>query len=294
MDGYLVHAGADGIAAVQHTGECPHRAVLTQAVLDRATAGLMGFDADQHVVLCNRSAAEMLGMTTPKLWRPVPIEQLLGESTKLDTPGRLTLEAALRAGTALAHHDASDTSDRLAKVALLDGRVLHVTVSEAGSHRLAILDIEAAGGLPAERTDGLTGLSDRQWFREHLTELLAAPGRADQVAVLLIDLDRFKAVNDSHGHPVGDALLQVVARRLRSAVRDGDIVSRLGGDEFAVVMSASVEPEAMGARLVNLLSRPYLIEGHVAIIGASVGIAVGPRDGADTPALVRAADLALY
>ena len=110
----------------------------------------------------------------------------------------------------------------------------------------------------------------------------------------MIDLDRFKAVNDSHGHPVGDALLQVVAQRLRSAVRDGDMVSWLGGDEFAVALPAAMAAEALGARLVDLLSRPYLVEGHVAIIGASIGIAIGPRDGADSAALVRAADLALY
>jgi predicted signal transduction protein with EAL and GGDEF domain len=93
---------------------------------------------------------------------------------------------------------------------------------------------------------------------------------------------------------VGDALLQAVAQRLRSVVRDSDIVSRLGGDEFAIVLPNPADAEALGARLVDLLSRPYLVLGQVANIGACVGIALGPRDGADVPALVRAADLALY
>lgn len=293
MDGYLASVGESGAASAQHEAACPQREALLRAVLDRATAGLIGFDASLHVVLCNHSAAEMLGLAAPELWQRVPLGQLLAKSTELDDAGRHALEAALGEG-ATPMRDTSGTGDRLAKVSLADGRVLSIMVSEAAKgHRLATLTIEAAG-VPAERTDGLTGLSDRQWFRERAAVMLAAPDQTDQVALLMIDLDRFKAVNDSHGHPVGDALLQAVARRLRSAVRDGDVVSRLGGDEFAVAMPAGAAAEALGIRLVDLLSRPYLIDGHVAIIGASIGIALGPRDGADTAALVRAADLALY
>ncbi|MGI4795325.1 MAG: putative bifunctional diguanylate cyclase/phosphodiesterase, partial [Janthinobacterium lividum] len=178
---------------------------------------------------------------------------------------------------------------------LVDGQSLQIIVNQADAeHCFVTLSVNAAGGMPPERTDGLTGLSDRQWFRDRLTAQLTASEKEDQVAVLLIDLDRFKAVNDSQGHPVGDAVLQMVAQRLNSAVRDGDLVSRLGGDEFAVTTSAPGASEAMGQRLADLLSRPYLVEGHVAIIGASIGIAVGPRDGADAASLVRAADLALY
>jgi diguanylate cyclase (GGDEF)-like protein len=236
----------------------------------------------------------MLGMAAPTLWHSVPIGRLLADSSKLDDTGRLALEKALRGAVSQAGCENLGLGDYLASIALDNGRMLNVTVSEvAGGHRLATLHVEDAG-VPIERIDGLTGLSDRQWFRERLAALLEAPDPADEVAVLMIDLDRFKAVNDSHGHPVGDALLQVVAQRLRSAVRDGDVVSRLGGDEFAVALPAAVAAEALGARLVDLLSRPYLVEGHVAIIGASVGIAIGPRDGANAAALVRAADLALY
>jgi diguanylate cyclase (GGDEF)-like protein len=294
MDGYLTATGERDAAQVQHADVCPQRTALTQAVLDRVTAGLVRLDADLHVILCNHSAAEMLGLTAPELWCPVPFKQLLARSNKLDGAGRITFEAALRAAVAPAHSNASDTGDRLAKVSLTDRRMLHVTVSRtAEGCQLATLAIQTAG-VPAERIDGLTNLSDRQWFRERVDAMLMAPDQTDQVAVLMIDLDHFKAVNDSHGHPVGDALLQAVARRLRSAMRDGDVVSRLGGDEFAVAMPAGAAAESLGARLVDLLSRPYLIDGHVAIIGASVGIALGPRDGTDTAALVRAADLALY
>ena len=293
MDGYLASVGGSGAASAQHEAMCPQRAALIRAVLDRATAGLIGLDADLHVVLCNQFAAKILGLTAPELWQQVPLGQLLDKSAKLDSAGRHALEAAL-GGDSTLMRNTSGTGDWLAKVSLADGRVLSVIISEAAEgHRLATLTIEAAG-VPTERTDGLTGLSDRQWFHERLAAMLATPDQTEKVAVLMIDLDRFKAVNDSHGHPVGDALLQAVARRLRSAVRDIDVVSRLGGDEFAVAMPVGVAAEALGIRLVDLLSRPYLIDGHVAIIGASIGIALGPRDGADTAALVRAADLALY
>ena len=293
MDGYPARVN-DG-AIVQSTRTPLHRASLTQAILDRATTGLIGLDAGRCVVFCNHVAAEMLGLAAPEMWHPVPIGEILAHSTKLDGAGRLALEAVFRSGAAPDCPDRRKAGDRQEKIALADGRMLFLTLSEApGDCRLATLSVEAAAGVPAARTDSLTGLSDRQWFRERLAALLDGPGTPDQVAVLMIDLDRFKAVNDSHGHPVGDALLQVVAQRLRSATREDDVVSRLGGDEFAVALPASAGAEALGLRLVDLLSRPYLIEGHLAIIGASVGIAVGPRDGADPAALVRAADLALY
>ena len=292
MDGHPAHAEDSGLVRVAPAD--PHHAALTQAILDRAATGFMGLDADRRVVLCNHAAAEMLGLALPEPGRPVPVDQLLARSAKLDGDGRLVLKTVLRGGAAAAAPPRPDAGDRLARVGLADGRVLYVTVSEvAGGCRLASF-VEASSGVPDGRTDSLTGLSDRRWFRERLAALLERPERADQVALLMIDLDRFKAVNDSHGHPVGDALLQMVAQRLRSAVRDDDIASRLGGDEFAVALPAAAAAETLGGRLVDLLSRPYLVEGHVAIIGASIGIAIGPRDGADPAALVRAADLALY
>lgn len=272
-----------------------HRAALTQAVLDHASAGFIGLDADLNVVMCNRSAAEMLGLTPPQLWQPIPLPLCLRESTRLDAAGQLALEAALHPTSKFHRHSGPIDADRTLQLTLLNGQSLRVIVHQVDAdHFFVTLSVEAIGELPPERIDGLTGLSDRQFFRGRLTAELTAPEREDQVAVLLIDLDRFKLINDSHGHPVGDALLQMVAQRLRSVVREGDLVSRLGGDEFAVIMPGVGAPEAMGQRLVDLLSRPYLIEGHIAVVGASIGVAVGPRDGADTASLVRAADLALY
>jgi diguanylate cyclase (GGDEF)-like protein len=117
--------------------------------------------------------------------------------------------------------------------------------------------------------------------------------------VLCLDLDHFKAVNDTLGHPVGDALLRTVGERLRSVLRETDTVARLGGDEFAVLQGAGGDPQpqaasALAKRVVDLVGRPYALEGHLVNVGASVGVALAPADGEDADALLKAADLALY
>jgi len=146
--------------------------------------------------------------------------------------------------------------------------------------------------------DPLTRLPNRAGLAEELTRALALRGRHDQpFAMLALDLDRFKAVNDTLGHAVGDALLTKAAARLRNAVRAGDLVSRQGGDEFMVVQFEPSQPESathLAGRLVEVLARPFVVDGHVLNIGTSIGIALFPQDGEDPAALMRNADLALY
>ena len=154
--------------------------------------------------------------------------------------------------------------------------------------------------------DMLTGLADRSIFRERLATILAegtscgrdAEASGGGSAVLLIDLDRFKIINDTMGHATGDALLVAVAGRIRASLRKGDLAARLGGDEFAVLMGAVVsrgEVTAVAGRLVELLSRPYLLHGRVASVGASIGVAVAaPGDAGGGDMLLRQADMAMY
>lgn len=148
------------------------------------------------------------------------------------------------------------------------------------------------------RFDTLTGLPNRL----QLTEAL---GKAQQdsdkwngrCGFMMIDLDRFKAVNDTLGHPVGDRLLARVSERLRSIMTNNELCGRLGGDEFAIVIkdaSDSQYMEALGDKIINTLSRPYEVDQHTLYIGASVGTAIGPRDGRTVEMLMRSADLALY
>ncbi len=148
------------------------------------------------------------------------------------------------------------------------------------------------------RHDSLTGLANRAVFNEQLSRALLGPGRTDSlVALLCLDLDGFKKVNDSRGHPTGDALLCHVAERLSRCARETDTVARLGGDEFALLLNGIAGPAyaaAIAQRVVESLSAPYEIEGHRVAIGASVGIAIAPRDGAQPSELIKHADSALY
>ncbi|MDO9709914.1 bifunctional diguanylate cyclase/phosphodiesterase [Paracraurococcus lichenis] len=145
--------------------------------------------------------------------------------------------------------------------------------------------------------DTLTGLPNRALFRQRLDEALARTRRSGGFAVLCLDLDRFKEVNDTLGHPAGDALLRTVAERLGAEMRETDTLARLGGDEFAIVQSGvdrSGDTVTLARRLVEVLSMPFDLDGHRAMIGTSIGIAIAPQDGADGDALLKAADMALY
>ena len=142
--------------------------------------------------------------------------------------------------------------------------------------------------------DGLTNLANRELFQERLKEALEGD---KAIAVLCVDLDLFKNVNDSLGHPIGDRLLKLVAERLRSQVRGNNLAARLGGDEFAIILSSDVSPNEtsdFAAKLIKMLSAAYEIDGNEVIIGASIGIALSPGDGDTSEELMRNADLALY
>jgi diguanylate cyclase (GGDEF)-like protein len=146
--------------------------------------------------------------------------------------------------------------------------------------------------------DSLTGLANRFQMSQALEKILTSPlEKSRACGVLLLDLDRFKQVNDSLGHPVGDALLKQVAKRLLLTVEEAGQVGRLGGDEFQIIVPGTVNRERLAdlaSRIIHALSQPYTIEGQSVVIGASLGVAVAPDDGLSSEALIRNADLALY
>jgi diguanylate cyclase (GGDEF)-like protein len=147
------------------------------------------------------------------------------------------------------------------------------------------------------RYDALTGLPNRALFRDQMDAAVVGLRRRGPFAIHFIDLDEFKQVNDTLGHPCGDELLCVAADRLRAAVRGSDLVARFGGDEFVVLQYPLGHPKEAGAlaeRIVASLAEPYQISGNEVVIGASIGIALGPRDGTDADLLLKNADMALY
>jgi diguanylate cyclase (GGDEF)-like protein/PAS domain S-box-containing protein len=148
------------------------------------------------------------------------------------------------------------------------------------------------------RFDTLTGLPNRLLIHETLGHAMAEAAKWNsRCAFMMIDLDRFKAINDTLGHPIGDRLLGRVSERLGQVITDNDMIGRLGGDEFAVVVrdaSDQARVEKIARSIVETLSQPYELDAHTLFIGASIGIAIGPRDGRTAETLIRSADLALY
>jgi diguanylate cyclase (GGDEF)-like protein/PAS domain S-box-containing protein len=167
---------------------------------------------------------------------------------------------------------------------------------------LALMDIterkraEARLAFMAQH-DGLTGLPNRSLLRQQMDDILLHTRRsAEKVAVLVLGLDNFKAVNDTLGHGIGDKLLRGVAKRLRSTLREEDALARLNSDEFAIVQSGVTRPEdavLLARRLLEAIGDPYLLDGHSVVIGASIGLALSPGDGDESEKLLKNADMAL-
>jgi diguanylate cyclase (GGDEF)-like protein/PAS domain S-box-containing protein len=167
---------------------------------------------------------------------------------------------------------------------------------------LALMDITERKRAEARLTfmaqhDGLTGLPNRNLLRQQMDDILLHTRRgAEKVAVLVLGLDNFKAVNDTLGHGIGDKLLRGVAKRLRSTLREEDALARLNSDEFAIVQSGVTRPEdavLLAGRLLEAIGDSYLLDGHSVVIGASIGIAMSPGDGEESEKLLKNADMAL-
>ena len=178
----------------------------------------------------------------------------------------------------------------------------HLVYADRAAVLLALIDTTERKRAEARLTfmaqhDAITGLPNRNLLRQKMDDLLLRSRRsAGKVAVLLLGLDHFKAVNDTLGHGIGDELLRGVGKRLQSILREGDVVARLNSDEFAVAQGGVTRPEDavfLARRLVDAIGDPYLLEGHSVVIGASIGIAMSPGDGDEAEKLLKNADLAL-
>lgn len=165
-----------------------------------------------------------------------------------------------------------------------------------GTALTALLLYRARSSALLARSDALTALANRRAFEEELRRVVRR--RSTHAAgVLFVDLDRFKAVNDTYGHAAGDTVLTTCAGRIRSAVRPGDFVARLGGDEFAIILrrvGVREEAYAVATRVRTEIARPIVIDGQVVSVDASIGVALAPGDGTDPDTLLGSADSAMY
>jgi diguanylate cyclase (GGDEF)-like protein len=197
----------------------------------------------------------------------------------------------------------SELSYRILAVslALLLPAMMQITVSTFQVMRTSIDAAEASAKMADKmrelaRTDVVTGLTNRAGLNNDAAEMLMRLPSDQKLAMFWIDLDRFKEINDTLGHPVGDKVLAEVANRLRAAAPEGATISRFGGDEFIIVAEVAerAESERLARALVDEISRPARVEGHRIDTAASMGVALLPDDGPDMEALMQGADLALY
>ncbi len=282
----------------RNKGALNKQKALLDSALENMSQGLAMFDAEGRILLFNERYMAMLGRTESNLRGRLLLDVLREQRAAGLWP--VEPDELFAKLVADAHAGRSTT-----RVMELRGRSVRIVTQpmKSGGWVATFEDITEWQRAQEQifhmaRHDGLTNLPNRTLFHEELDRALKLAKRGDQLAVLCLDLDHFKKINDSLGHPVGDALLKEVALRLRGCVGSGDTVARLGGDEFAIVQFCKdCDPTAVSAlasHIVELLAEPYDIRGHHLVIGVSVGISLSPDDGTDPDQLLKNADLALY
>ncbi len=273
--------------------------------LNNMGRGLSMFDAETRLIVCNNLYREIYALPEA-LTRPgTPLAAILRYHVKTET-GRddakelerqrkwiTTHVAELALGKSFSHTQS-----------LKNGRIVLVSNQPLAGGGWVDIQEDITERRQAEekidwlaRHDTLTEIANRHQFNEQLEKWTAALQDGHAFALQWIDLDHFKEVNDTLGHPAGDALLKSVANRIRKVLRGTDIVGRLGGDEFAI-LQAGVSDQSQATRLVERLQRtlaePHRVLGNHVTVGASIGIALAPKDGCDPEVLMKKADLALY
>ena len=266
--------------------------------------GLCMFDAERRLVVCNKRYAEMYRLPPELLTAGTAHRKIIEHRIASGMlKGETSDKAAQQLLSTLNALPVDVTASRVDELA--DGRLICVTRQPmAGGGWVAThLDVTEQRRSEAKIThmaqhDALTDLPNRVLLRERMEHALAVTrSGGPDLAVLMLDLDRFKEVNDTLGHPAGDTLLRAVAARLLECTRETTVVARLGGDEFAVidyVTNPVVEASALAKRIRKALCEPFDLGGHQVVAGTSIGIAIAPRDGIDSDEILKNADLALY
>ena len=269
--------------------------------INNMSQGLCFFDASHRLIVCNDRYVEMYDLQRDRIGSGTSLPEIVDMRFEAGSCPAMTREEYLhwRSNVAVSH----EPTDSI--VELRNGKTFKIrhrpmpdggwvaTHEDITEQRRSEVKIEYMA-----HHDALTDLANRVLLNERLEQALGRRIHCEElVAVHHLDLDQFKAVNDTFGHPAGDKLLKIVADRLRGIVRESDTIARMGGDEFVIVQAPITDPAAatsLAQRAIALMSEPFELDGHQAVIGASVGIAVGPGDGLRPDRLLRNADLALY
>lgn len=285
----------------RHTSALQLQNLQLEALLQNLPQGVSMFDKQRRLIKCNAKYAGLYALPAPLREAGTPLADIIDH--RISNGSFLSGNAAAEKNGYMA---ASRSREPWVKTLdLQDGRTIHVTHTPL-AHGLTLTthdDITERRRLEHRIShlahhDALTGLANRHGFQNAIEQAMHSFDGSDcAIAIHFLDLDNFKKVNDTLGHPVGDRLLQAVAQRLQACVRSGDLVARLGGDEFAVIQAINGQPqvvEHLAQRLIAELSKPLQCDEHWLAAGASVGIVIAPRDGSDASTLMKRADLSLY
>jgi diguanylate cyclase (GGDEF)-like protein/PAS domain S-box-containing protein len=283
--------------------EAREQSALIQAVYASAPVGLSFVDTSLRCKAINARMAELTGHSIEASLGRRPT-QIYGDQTVAQRSEQI-LQRVIDTGVpieGIEYNAVTKNSGGTERNFLVsyqpvrdtDGTVLGVSVAvnDVTEHKR-----EEARFSHLARHDPLTNLPNRVLFHETLEHALTYARRGQLLALYCLDLDHFKVVNDTLGHPIGDQLLQAVAQRLREGVRETDTPARLGGDEFAIIQGNLAGPRdavALARRLIAMVEAPFEIAGHQIVVGTSIGIVFAPADGTDADTLMKNADLALY
>jgi diguanylate cyclase (GGDEF)-like protein len=272
----------------------------TNAAFDNMSQGLVMFDPSVRFVISNQRYFEMYGLS-PDFVRPgCPFREILNHrvatgSIRADDVEQFMADIVAAVGNGIAF---SKTTS------LPDGRIISIVTKPmkgggwVATHEDVTEKTHAEERIAyAAHVDALTGLPNRKVFWEQLEQELKRVQRGERLAVLYLDLDHLKQINDTLGHPAGDKLLRGVADRLYGCVRDIDLVARLSGDEFAVIQKLLDQPSdaaALAMRIREAIHEPFDLDGHQVTVDISIGISIAPNDATELDELMKAADIALY
>lgn len=270
--------------------------LLLDAALENMSQGLCLYDAQNRLEVFNRRFLEIFRLPRDQIKPGISFREVLEISVANNNHPSKSVDQLLAENAEFL----SENSIGPHLYELSDGRVVSCLYSPTSDDRWVATYEDVTERRQAEakiihmaRHDALTNLPNRVLFRDKMEQAL---NRGEKLAVMFLDLDRFKSVNDSLGHSVGDALLCAVTERLQRVVRGVDTVARLGGDEFAIVQSNARPTDAseLAAQVIEKLLEPFEVHSHQVIIGTSIGIAMAPTDGNEPDQLLRNADMALY
>jgi diguanylate cyclase (GGDEF)-like protein len=301
QEGGVIVLYSDITALKQQEAELHATNLRLDAALKNMSQGLCLYDSEDQLQVVNRRFCEIFDIS-PELVQPgMTFDDILALSVAAGNHGDQTVVDLLAERQRfLAQHETGNYFQQL-----IDGRVIsiaHRSTSDGG-WLITCEDVTEQRRAESQiafmaRHDALTKLPNRSLLSERIERAIAQAGRGSGFAVFCLDLDKFKQVNDTLGHPTGDELLCAVADRLRACVREIDTVARLGGDEFAIIQScvqSSEDAEHLARRIVACVGgEPYELNGHRAVIGCSVGVSLAPGDGQTGEALLKNADVALY